>query len=294
VILLARRLQAKGERPAVLLRGYGRAGTAPAVVADGARTLLGWRDGGDEAVLLAQALPGVPIMVGADRVATGTAAVAAFQPTILLLDDGFQHRRVHRDADLVLLDGTDPFGGGRMLPRGRLREPVDSLARARGLLVTRADQVEDREQLRHRLAALAPGCPIGWAAHRPSGLIDPATGDRLPVSGLRDRPVHLLSGIANPGAFEATARSAGAAIVGVSVYPDHHPFTRRDCEAAAAAAQRAGAACILTTTKDAVRLGERLPLPIPVFVLEVEIRLLEGAEELGRAVGVPLEDDGRG
>jgi tetraacyldisaccharide 4'-kinase len=263
-------------------------------VADGARTLLGWRDGGDEAVLLAQALPGIPIMVGADRVAAGTAAIAAFQPTILLLDDGFQHRRLHRDADLVLLDGTDPLGGGWMLPRGRLREPADSLARAHGLLVTRSDQIEDREQLRRRLAALAPGCPIGWAAHRPSGLIDPATGDRLPVSGLRDRPVHLLSGIANPGAFEATARSAGAAIVGASIYPDHHPFTPRDCEGVAAAARRAGAACLLTTTKDAVRLAEHLPLPIPVLALEIEIRLLAGAEGLGQAVGVSLEGEGRG
>lgn len=294
VMLLVRRLRGLGERPVVLLRGYGRSGSAVAVVADGTRPLLPWREAGDEGRLLAEALPGTPVLIGADRVAAGMAAIRDFRPTILVLDDGFQHRRLHRDADLVLLDGTDPFGGGYLLPRGRLREPAAGLGRARAILVTRADRVTDRAGLRAQIVALAPGCAVGWAVHRPCGLRDLASGSHLPVGSLTDRAVYALSGIGNPAAFEDTLRGAGARVAGASTFADHHPFTRAECEAVAEAARRAGASCILTTAKDAIRLADQLPLLLPVLALEIEIEVVEGARAVGQALGVPLEEEEHG
>jgi tetraacyldisaccharide 4'-kinase len=294
VAAVAERLLAAGRKVCVLLRGYGRTGTAAEIVSDGRDLLLEWQDAGDEAILLGRLLPGIPVVVGGDRVEAGELAVRCFGPDILLLDDGFQHRRLHRDVDLVLLDGTDPFGGGRLLPRGRLREPVVALRRAHAILVTRADQVGDLASLRCRLEVCAPGVPVAFAVHQPRRLVDLRSGRPMPLEALRGMKVLAVSGIAKPEGFLWTLRQLRAAPAGVLAFPDHHPFTREDRSRMGREAQRVGAECIVTTEKDAVRLGQELPAGTPTLALGVAITLIEGEEIVRRLLGIASGEIGRG
>lgn len=287
VLALAAALRAAGQRPCILLRGYGGTVREPVIASDGGTALLDWRTVGDEAVFLA-GRAGVPVVVGADRVRAGELALRRFDPGVILLDDGFQHRRLFRDVDLVLLDGADPFGGGRLLPRGRLREPAASLARAHALLVTRADEGGEREKLRGRLRHAAPGLPLGWARHRPTAVIDLSTGTAGELGALEGRRVLAVSGIANPASFERALRSRGAELAGRLRYPDHHAYTAGDRAAIAQAVAELRADAVLTTEKDAVRLAPLLPLPRPAFALRVELEVVEGEEALASVLGVTL------
>ena len=287
VLALAGAATGAGLRVCILLRGYGRQGRGVRVVSDGRRVQLGWREAGDEAALLAQRLCGVPVVVGEDRVAAGRLTVARFDPQVIFLDDGFQHRRLHRDADLVLLDSTDPFGGG-LLPRGRLREPIAGLRRADAVLLTRADQGDDPEGIRRRVEAVAPGCPVGRAVLRPLRLRDLTAECDRSLAELRGRRVLAVSGIGNPGSFLRTVQAAGAVLVGSLAYPDHHAFTEEDRRRMGDAARLREADWIVTTDKDAVRLEARLPEGRPVLVLEVALEIVEGAEALETALGVPV------
>lgn len=289
VLALAGAATGAGLRVAVLLRGYGRQGRGVRVVSDGRRVLLGWREAGDEAALLAQRLPGVPVVVGEDRLTGGRVIVERFDPQVILLDDGFQHRRLHRDADLVLLDATDPFGGG-LLPRGRLREPVAGLRRAAAVLLTRADQGDDPEAIRRRVAAVAPGCPVGRSLFRPLRLRDLTEERDRPLAEFRGRRVLAVSGIGNPASFHRTVEEAGAILAGSLTYPDHHAFTEDDRRRMGDAAQSHEAEWIVTTEKDAVRLEGRLPAARRVVVLEVVLEIVEGAEALEAALGVPVRN----
>lgn len=294
VMTLARRLVEAGSKVAVLLRGYGGTEGAVRVVSDGRQVLLDWRRAGDEAILLAQRLPGVPVVIGGDRVAAGRLLLGKFGPDTILLDDGFQHRRLHRDLDLVLLDATDPFGGDRLLPRGRLREPIASLRRAHAVLVTRTDQVEDQEALRRRLEISAPGIPLAWTIHNASRVTDLCSGREQPPASLRGTTVFAVSGIANPESFEWTLRRLGATVAGGLAFSDHHPFTRDDRTRMLREARRAGATCIVTTEKDAVRLAGEPPADFPVLALGIDLRFIQGAEAVERLLGIPAGEGARG
>lgn len=294
VIAVARRLREAGRTVCVLLRGYGRAGTAVEAVSDGRDILRDWRQAGDEAVLLAGSLPGVPVVVGGDRVEAGRLAVGRFGPHTILLDDGFQHRRLHRDVDVVLLDATDPFGGGRLLPLGCLREPVSALRRAHAILVTRTDQAGDLGSLRRRLGECAPGIPVAWTIHQPCRVVDLCSGREGPPESLQGKRVLAVSGIANPDSFHRTLRQLGATPAKVLTFPDHHAFTREDRARMGSEARAAGAEYILTTEKDAVRLGADLPADAPTLALGIEVKIIEGGEALERLLGIPAGEIRRG
>jgi tetraacyldisaccharide 4'-kinase len=294
VLLLGASLAAAGSRVCILLRGYRREGSGVQVVSDGATILLGWREAGDEAVLLAQSLPGVPVVVGGDRVAAGRLAVDRFRPEIILLDDGFQHRRLHRDADLVLLDATDPFGGDCLLPRGRLREPVSGLGRARAILVTRADQAGDLAGLIRRVENIAPGLPIGCAVYRPHRLVDLGSKEERGIGELRGKRVLAVSGIANPRGFRRTLVEAGAQVVSGIAFPDHHAFTPEDCARMVREASAVAAELIVTTEKDAVRLVAGWSTGFPLLALGIRLEVIEGAASIEAALGVPMRSPGRG
>jgi len=294
VIALTTAAIANGLRPCVLLRGYGREGGGVRVVSDGAAVGVDWREAGDEAILLAERLPGAPVVVGGDRVHAGRVAVERFRPDVIFLDDGFQHRRIGRNADLVLVDATDPFGRGRLLPRGRLREPITGLRRAHGILVTRTDQVGDLDVVARRLAQLAPGCPMGMGVFRPTRLRELASGRAWPVAELRGKRVVAVSGVANPGSFQGTGTSAGGIVVGRQEYRDHHVFTVDDCRRMVEAVRREKAEWIVTTEKDAVRLRSRLPVACPVIALGVDLDITNGADALAAVLGVPVRASRRG
>lgn len=291
-IALAQWLRARGRAVGVLLRGYGRRDSGVMVVADQHGIQAPWEAVGDEAVLLAHRLPGVPVIVGGNRFRAGREALRRFPLDVLVLDDGFQHRQLHRDLDLVMLDATDPFGGGRLLPRGRLREPAAALGRAHAVILSRTDQAPELAGLRPRLERLAPGVPQILTRHRPSGLTDLAGGGERPLELLQGRRVLAVSGIANPPAFHRTLTALGVVLAGTLVFPDHHPYRSDDILRAEAAAQEAGADMIVTTEKDVVRM----PAPTsgrPILVLRVDLDIVEGADALERLL-LPLVGSGRG
>jgi tetraacyldisaccharide 4'-kinase len=294
IVLLAAAAVAAGRRACVLLRGYRRESGGVLVVSDGDVIASDWRQVGDEAMLLAQRLPGVPVIAGADRVTAGKLAVERFRPEVIFLDDGFQHRRIHRDADLVLVDATNPFAGGRLLPRGRLREPMEGLRRAQAFLVTRIDQGGDPAGLCRRLGNLAPGRPIGRARVRPLALRDLGCADQRPTTELRGKRVFAVSGIANPASFHRTLTDAGASLVGSLSFRDHHAFDAEDRRGMGEAARAHGAEWIVTTEKDAVRLGTELPGGLPAMALAIGLEIVEGSEALEAALGVPVRPAGHG
>lgn len=252
-IHVVQRLRALGLRPAVVSRGYGAAG-GPA----------------DELLLIQHAEPGVPCIANADRVRGASAALQRHEVDVVVLDDAFQHRRIARDLDLVLIDATAPFGGDYLLPRGRLREPLESLRRASALIITRADMVgaDELSRLRGVLARVAPGKPLLSCTHRPAAL----TPLRAGLPRVEGGAVLLASGIAHPQAFAATARAVGLAVVDHVLFPDHHRYAGQDAERIVAQAQARRAARVVVTEKDAVKLA---PLdfnwPLPVQVLPVRV-----------------------
>jgi len=276
-LAVAGMLVAMGRSVAIASRGYGgRPGRDPLRV----RPDLDWRRVGDEPLILARTLSGVPVYAHPNRVRSAARA-AADGADALVLDDGFQHRRLHRDLDVVALDASEPLGNGCLLPAGPLREPVSALGRAGAIWLTRADQTAEHELTRAReLAARhAPTAALVLGAFRAEGLIPLGRAGERSLDDLRGARVHLLAGIGAPDGFVRTARSLGARVVGRSFFPDHHPYRAADLRRVAAAAGDAD--LVLTTEKDAVRLvGLPLTGSLPVHYLRVRPAVLSGGEAL--------------
>jgi tetraacyldisaccharide 4'-kinase len=252
---IAQRLQDEGRRPAVVSRGYGgKSGRGPCLVSSGAGPTVSAEIAGDEPVLLARRLPGVVVVVGADRVAGAQAARAA-GADVLVLDDGFQHRRLHRDCDLVLLDAHDPFGGNRLLPSGPLREPIGSLSRADAVILTRSRPGEAFPFLERVIRRHAGDLPVLRAGHRTSGFMD-ARGADGPVPA---RAV-AFCGIGSPDPFFVDLARQGVEVVAERRFADHHRYRAGDLREIAELA-RAHRAVPVCTEKDLVRLPDPSALP---------------------------------
>ncbi|MFO7900495.1 MAG: tetraacyldisaccharide 4'-kinase [Planctomycetota bacterium] len=263
-----------GARPAILSRGYG--------AADGRN---------DEALLLAARLPDVPHRQHKDRFQAAVAAMKLDGANALVLDDGFQHRRLARFGNVVLIDATCPFGYGHLLPRGLLREPRKGLRRADVIVVTRADQVGERElsALLRRLDRLAPQPPRATAIHAPTAAVRFPGGDTADPSVLKGKRLGLFCSIGNPDAFRRTVEQLGAAVEWAAEYPDHHWYSR-DAVANICRADNEAVEAYVTTEKDAVKLG-RLdggdapglwPDDRKLWVLQVELRLTSGEEAVAQ------------
>lgn len=254
-----------GGQVAILSRGYG-ADAGP----------------NDEAMVLEENLPDVPHLQGADRVATAMTAVEELESEVLVLDDGFQHRRLARDLDIVLVDATRPLRDEYLFPRGTLREPVSSLRRAGAVVLTRADQAGEESAAEQRawLTSRFPGTPVAVAVHTPEELVG-TDGFSAPVADLVGRKVGAVSGIGNPAAFRRTLADLGAEVVADRTYPDHHPYTWEDVKGLRAwAASLPADAMVATTQKDFVKL--RLPdlAGRPLLAVRIAMRFLGGEELL--------------
>ncbi|MGH2626098.1 MAG: tetraacyldisaccharide 4'-kinase, partial [Anaerolineales bacterium] len=254
VEMVARRLHERGHQIAILLRGYRGGSAKPAIICDGRGLLAAPPTAADEAYLLGRRLRGVSVLTGANRYQVGQLALAHLGSGIILLDDGFQHRGLHRDLDIVLIDGGNPFGYGRLLPSGLLREPPEALARADLVVITHADLGHDLDATRRSIRRYAPTTPIALAVHRPLSVIG-WDGAELPAHSLSGQRLMAFSGIANPGRFEATLARLGAVVLAHHAFPDHYACSAADLEALSAAADKAGASMIVTTEKDLIRLG---------------------------------------
>lgn len=258
VAAIARVLLARGERPAIVSRGYGRReGTGGVVVvSDGRQVLASVEQAGDEPLMLARALPGVPVLVAAERVAAGAQAEAAFDVTVTILDDGFQHVQLHRDVDVLLLSAADLRD--EPLPVGRLRESLDAMAVADAVVATGSE--EDAAQVTAAVRE-ADGARAG-AAPRPVFTLSAEfdTPRRVvpfgqPWTAPAGARVVACAGIARPERFFSSLASLGYDMVGHAALPDHHWFRAADTARVEAMARAAGADAVVTTEKDAVRLS---------------------------------------
>ncbi len=271
VIALARDLTRLGRRPAVLTRGYKRLEDRQVVVM-GPEPRQGVAEVGDEALEIARRLPGVPVVVDADRV-RGGAEAQRLGADVVLLDDGFQHLRLERDLDLVVIDAGDPWGGGRLPPRGRLREPVTALERADAVVITKtpSDWRPVAAEIEKTLDRVAPRLQVFVSRLRPSRVRLPDEGWQEP-SVLKGRRVVAFAALGRPGGFAATLAEAGAEIVSTRWFPDHHVYTDHEVAELTAAAADAGAVPV-TTAKDAVKL----PTGGAAWVVEAVVEPVEGS-----------------
>ena len=268
VAWVVRTLQALGAQPAIISRGYGGHGGT-----------------NDEKLLLDQLLPGVPHRLNPDRVAAArelTRATGPACPNVLVLDDAFQHRRIVRDFDLVLVDCLNPWGFGHQLPRGLLREPLSALRRASGVLLTRTDQVD--EETRHRILETIhrwTSAPVVTSHFAPTRLIN-ARGEVRSLEQLQHQHAAAFCGIGYPIGFRRTLTGCGFAIPEerFRVYPDHHAYPPADFEALEAWAKSWGVECLLTTHKDLVKIPTAHLGGVPVWALEIELRFEDHAAEI--------------
>jgi tetraacyldisaccharide 4'-kinase len=272
VIYLAQLFQRRGLKVAVLSRGYrSESRTEVTVVSDGTRLLLCPREAGDEPAMLAKALPGTPIIIGRDRVRSGRLACAQFSPEVILLDDGFQHLPLKRDADIVLVDRHYGFGNGCLIPRGILREPLSALQAADIIILTKTTGETRQHPAEQLIAARNPRAPVCYAAYAVRGL---TTLDGSPAGGLQQlagKKVLALAGIGNPGYFTHLLRSNGVRVAEEMILPDHHRYTVADAERLAACVSRVD--CIITTAKDGCKMAGAGFDHLPVLVLDIMVEM---------------------
>jgi tetraacyldisaccharide 4'-kinase len=301
----ARALRDRGRKVAILSRGY-KSKTPPIwkkawyaithtdeppprVVSDGQDIFLDSEEAGDEPYMLARNLPGVVVLVDKNRVKAGAYAIKRFGCDTLVLDDGFQYLPLKARLNLLLVDKTNPFGNGHLLPRGILREPVKHLRRANYIFLTKSNGRRDPE-LEAVIARHKPDADLIECVHRPQYLqrmdAKPGSADgREPLSWLKGRRVFAFSGIATPESFEKFLRDLGALLVGRERYLDHYRYTPEDLGELYDAAEREHADCLVTTEKDAVRISGAAGSPLPVYYLRLEIEIIRGAADFDEAVG---------
>lgn len=272
---VAKFLQSLGYKSAILSRGYkGGAEKNGGVVSDGNRLLMTAKAAGDEPLMMARLLENIPVLVGQDRVASGQLAISRFSPDILLLDDGFQHRRLHRDIDIVLLDSTRPFGNRFLLPRGSLREPPDMLDRADAIVFTRwQNGLPEPASLLPESVRLLPvfrSRNTPYIDQRiPSTTGFPRTGKNLDPALLDGTRVFAFSAIANNKDFHRVLSDLGCQTVGTEEFTDHHTYGSRELSHIGRMAGAAGAEVLVTTQKDFPKLPPETVWPLPLVVLGV-------------------------
>lgn len=296
VEMFARALREGGRKVAVLSRGYKRKKRfalralwdrgfqyQPGIVSDGKKVWMGSAEAGDEPFMLAQNLSGVAVLVDKNRVKSGSYAIEKMGMDTLILDDGFQYLPLGRRVDVVLVDATNPFGNGHLLPRGVLREPLKNIARADFVFVTKADGMAT-QAIVQKIHALNPKAPVVECQHDPKHLVELATGSIKPLEFLKGKKVAVLTAIASPEGFEKALQALGAELAITIRFPDHHRFTERDIKEVIKEMARKKVEAIITTEKDAVRFPSMEKKNVPVYFLRVEIKISAGAVDFNDCV----------
>lgn len=276
VVDVVSRLRAMGRRPAVLTRGYKGTADRPA----------------DEVLELREALPGIPVIVDPNRVAAANEATRSHGADCAVLDDGFQHRRLARDLDIVLIDALDPWGGDRVLPAGRLREPWSGLRRADALVITRANQADTAQvdAIEARLRRVVPDKTIWQAGVEVASIVD-LDGWPQPAATLNGRRVFVVCGLGNPATFRRLVEALGAGVVGQRVFHDHHHYSVPDVACIDADAQRVGADYVVTTRKDWVKLVRLWSnRQRPLARVDIRVTWPDAATELDARLRQAVED----
>ena len=292
--IFARTLAAEGRKVAILSRGYRRKEAPwwqrvftqvvepPLVVSDGKRVLLDSATGGDEPYMLASNLPGVAVIVDRNRVKAGRYAVKRLGCDTLILDDGFQYQKLKHSIEVVLVDSTNPFGNGNLLPRGILREPIRNIRRADIIFLTkcRGDVSAVREEVRkYNTTAEIVECN-----HAPKVLKDVWSREEFPLDWLAGKTLCTLSGIASPKGFENSLRNLGSKVVWCERYADHHRYDSSEVLYALNRTADMGADALVTTEKDAVRFPRLETSPVRCLYLRIAIEILAGGESFDQII----------
>ncbi len=280
-LYLAQMLGELGLQPVIISRGYkGRMEKAGGEVSNGRDVLMDWAQAGDEPIMLASQLAHIPVLVGADRCAMGRYAISRFSPDLILLDDAFQHRRLYRDINLLLVDAGTGFGNGHLLPRGILREPLEALGRADIVVITGTEKPGD--DIEALISRKKPDIPIFRAVSVPFvyGMAK-SDADHPLALAVPDCPEDFgffkqcrvlgFSGIARNQAFKHMIAGMAADVVEFLEFPDHHAYTSGELKQIARRAVTVGADCIVTTQKDFVRIRDRARFPVNLAVIGLHL-----------------------
>lgn len=286
--IFARTLASEGRKVAILSRGYRRKEAPwwqrmftevidpPLVVSDGKRVLLDSAIGGDEPYMLASNLPGVAVVVDRNRVKAARYAIKRLGCDTIILDDGFQYQKLKHSIEVVLVDSTNPFGNGSMLPRGVLREPIKNLKRADIIFLTKCRG--DVSKVKEEIKKYNSDAEIVECNHTPKLLKDVWSRDEYPLSWLDGKVTCTLSGIASPKGFENSLRRLGAKVVWCERYADHHRYDSSEVLYALNRTADIGADALITTEKDAVRFPRFETTPVKCLYLRIAIEILAGRE----------------
>lgn len=302
VEVFARTLSSQGRRVAILSRGYRskkrslgyklmhmfqsqKIEIPPKVVSDGKDLLLESDYAGDEPYMLASNLRDVAVLVDKDRVKSGIYAVDRYQTDVIILDDGFQYLMLKPHINIVLVDSTDPFGNGHVLPRGILREPIKNIRRADYIFLTKSDGSHKLRHLKNFLRRHTRRAEIIECTHRPQYLVELFSGGRRePLEKLKGAKVAALSAIAAPASFEGFLEQLGAELMLRDHYADHHRYTQQEIIDFVNQAKAAGAEFIVTTEKDAVRIPKLERCDVPIYYLRIQIDILSGQESFDQCI----------
>jgi len=272
VIYLAQLFKEKGMRTAILSRGYkGKSSKKIAVVSDGEQILLSVKDAGDEPTLLSKALPDVPIIIGRDRVLSGRYTIEHFSPEIVILDDGFQHLKLKRDADILLIDLYYGFGNGHLLPRGILREPLIHLNRAHLFLLTKRADSKDVQAIENKIISFKPDAQIFFARYEIKSVTTLKEEKKIDGNHLKGKKVLALSGIANPHYFSYLLRQQGMSVIEEWRLPDHHCYTIKDARKLSEYLSHID--FVVTTAKDSSKMDREIFKKFPILVLEIMLKI---------------------
>jgi tetraacyldisaccharide 4'-kinase len=270
VIWLCNFLREKNINCAILTRGYKSA-----------------KGGIDEPAMLVKNCPGTAVIVNPDRLAGALEAVKRHRAQVMIMDDGFQHRRLHRDIDIVTIDVTQPFGFDKLLPAGLLREPKKSLKRAHAAILTRCDSVseDDLTKLTQAISRINPKMLVARMIHSPV-CVRTNDKDEIPLAKLKGKKVFAFCGIANPDAFLSTISRLKANLVGSKIYDDHHNYTAKDFSEICREASQSGAEIVLTTEKDYNKIARFSGTKggLVLAYLAVRVQFISGEEQITQLI----------
>ena len=297
VVMLAEWALDQGHRVSILSRGYGGRNRQEILeVSDGKGKYADARMAGDEPSLLARAVPGSPVLISRDRYRAGIYGHRKFGSDLFILDDGFQHRKLQRDLDLILIDAKDPFGNGHLLPWGPLREPLSQLSRADAFILTRFRRAQGAKHghlIRHMPASentlvfvkeQFPSIPVFCADHAPNRVVFPTTDEAHHPGFLRKKSVVAFAGIAHPECFKETLIELGADVIRFRSFRDHYLYQREDTDELIRMKEKTGADYLLTTEKDWMRIAPAALRYRDLAYLSIRFRLLPGHEGLLRII----------
>lgn len=280
VLYLSKKLNEKGINFAILTRGYGRSSKTTKELKRISAADVKWEEVGDEPFLLSSHLPEVPLIVDKDRYYSGKIALDKYKSNVLILDDGFQHWRLKRDLDIMMVDSSVDLETEKLFPAGRLREPLSSIKRAGIFILSRVNQSSNKDKIKALLQKLNPQAPIAESILEVTSVLSWKDKTEIELKSLKGKKGLAFCGIGNPYSFERTLKSMGIEILNAFFFMDHYIYTRKEFISLEEEGKKQGVDFLITTEKDSIRLPEIKELRIPLLVVKVELKIISGEKKL--------------